>query len=146
MLLKPDTLPPRLDSTVVLSYVAVTWQLFCHVYELSLTCQQLKNSGPLKTSAAGAQIRAPPAARCSPVDLHWQVRPALPVGASCTLAGHALLLLLWLEGDILVEYLLFLEETVSPPPTSVLVAWLEVEGEVRDKFLRFQGVGVGGCC
>lgn len=43
----------------------------------------------------------------------------------------------WLEGDILAEYLLFLEETVPPPPpsTGVPVAWLE--GEVGDEFLLF---------
>jgi hypothetical protein len=46
----------------------------------------------------------------------------------------------WLEGDVLAEYLLFLEETMPPPPPApstmrVPVVWLE--GEVRDEFLRF---------
>nr|TKW31045.1 hypothetical protein SEVIR_2G079100v2 [Setaria viridis] len=42
----------------------------------------------------------------------------------------------WLEGDVLAEYLLFLEETASPPPPArVPVAWLE--GQVCDEFLRF---------
>jgi hypothetical protein len=46
----------------------------------------------------------------------------------------------WLEGDVLAEYLLFLEETVPQPPPApstmgVPVVWLE--GEARDEFLRF---------
>ncbi|RCV10004.1 hypothetical protein SETIT_2G076900v2 [Setaria italica] len=43
----------------------------------------------------------------------------------------------WLEGDVLVEYLLFLEETASPPPPPACVPMAWLEGEVRDEFLQF---------